>query len=828
MPDDELRIKTRVDLSGLNQGMEQAASVTKQASQQMADALGGATSASEALKEAQVELAGILKAGGGTIGENNALWSLYQETLARVAELQQQVAATATTEAAATHAAAAAAVEATAANDAQSASLIRLRPRLSANSSGLRLAASGSGDLAAIAGIAAVALGVHMADSAMTADLALKRMNEDTGISVVKLAELQEVARTAGVNGDDLAGTFTHLQEKIALVNDGNRRAINEFRQLGISEKDLHGGHIDLISLMSRISLGLHAQTGNALAAAAATELLGAKGRDLTAVLADNSVALDAQLGQYAQLAGLKQSNVQVSAQLQVEEAKLTQAWQSAEQGVLPAFTEALHWLYIAFDKVATVIDKAMVELSALLNFAAHPTQFREIGAQAKAAVDELDALLKSDEATMEGSGPSSKPTGSGKGGGALPLIDKHHAHKKDPAIAAAVRVLNDLIRADQEAAHKIAEAWKKSNEAIARSAQKELDRITEGDHKAAADMQAISRARAMASIADTQQAALAKIAIERDRVNSEAQLGTISAQQKVAALAQLEQREFQIKQQALQRKQALVEQYAAADPTNPKYVSQLIQLHTQIEALTQTHELKMQQLSEQAAVAHMKRWTEIGQTINRTFDQSIKGVIMGTQSLTQAWRRMGLDMLASTIDTLEKIIMKHIIHAAAATAVHGAAVQIQTAQTAAGAAEQTAIGFVATMKKVTQDAVKAATGAYQALVGIPIIGPIIAPPAAAATFAAVEGFGALASASGGYWQVPGDIMANIHKDEMVLPSWAAGGLRDMIEGGGGKGGSTTNVHIHAADAKSFADMLQRHGSTLAMAIKRLARNGGL
>ena len=43
--------------------------------------------------------------------------------------------------------------------------------------------------------------------------------------------------------------------------------------------------------------------------------------------------------------------------------------------------------------------------------------------------------------------------------------------------------------------------------------------------------------------------------------------------------------------------------------------------------------------------------------------------------------------------------------------------------------------------KQKLKDAAAAARGAYKAIVGIPIVGPILAPVAAAAAFAAVEAF---------------------------------------------------------------------------------------
>lgn len=74
------------------------------------------------------------------------------------------------------------------------------------------------------------------------------------------------------------------------------------------------------------------------------------------------------------------------------------------------------------------------------------------------------------------------------------------------------------------------------------------------------------------------------------------------------------------------------------------------------------------------------------------------------------------------------------------------------------------------------------AAAAYHAVVGIPIVGPILAPPAAAAAFAGIMAF----SAEGGMDRVPYDGATIIaHKDEMMLSARYANPLRDMLEGGG-------------------------------------------
>jgi len=81
-----------------------------------------------------------------------------------------------------------------------------------------------------------------------------------------------------------------------------------------------------------------------------------------------------------------------------------------------------------------------------------------------------------------------------------------------------------------------------------------------------------------------------------------------------------------------------------------------------------------------------------------------------------------------------------------------------------------------------------------------------------------------MASAEGGWWEVPGDQMMQIHKKEMVLPAQEAQAVRDMASGGGAGGGGDT-YQINAIDARSFRDYLKRESHNLAPGLRRMARN---
>src|SRR5258708_4854083 len=88
-------------------------------------------------------------------------------------------------------------------------------------------------------------------------------------------------------------------------------------------------------------------------------------------------------------------------------------------------------------------------------------------------------------------------------------------------------------------------------------------------------------------------------------------------------------------------------------------------------------------------------------------------------------------------------------------------------------------------MKEITRTAERAAAHAYDAIVNIPVVGPVLAPVAAGVAFAAVEAFGVM-SAAGGAWEIDRDRLALVHAHESIIPARQAAGLRDLVENGGG------------------------------------------
>jgi hypothetical protein len=153
-----------------------------------------------------------------------------------------------------------------------------------------------------------------------------------------------------------------------------------------------------------------------------------------------------------------------------------------------------------------------------------------------------------------------------------------------------------------------------------------------------------------------------------------------------------------------------------------------------------------------------------------------------------------------------------------------------RTATKAAGAATETALDVATAGKSIFANAYAAAAGAFKAMVSIPYVGPALGAAAAATVLGAVMAMvGKLNSAEEGWGQVPSDQLANIHKNEMVLPAKYAEPLREQLESGEGVGGRGGDVYnINAIDAKSFEQFIARSKGALGRAVKGMSRDNVL
>lgn len=241
---------------------------------------------------------------------------------------------------------------------------------------------------------------------------------------------------------------------------------------------------------------------------------------------------------------------------------------------------------------------------------------------------------------------------------------------------------------------------------------------------------------------------------------------------------------------------------------------------------------------------------------LNRAFAPVVTSLVLGTQTVGQAFSRLGTTMVAEFAVGMEKMVMNFIASQLKMLIFHQAVKDAQLATDEEADATERGISLASTLQEITHQAAQAAARAYAwgASWGGPPAGALMA----ALAFAGVEAFGALASAAGGWERVPQNQLAMVHQDEMILPPSFAQGLRHVIAGassslpgapspfpagarpgnGERESGKTSlslapnHYTIQALDGASTAAVLRQHGNIvgdIALAkVKRWARDAGL
>jgi hypothetical protein len=308
-------------------------------------------------------------------------------------------------------------------------------------------------------------------------------------------------------------------------------------------------------------------------------------------------------------------------------------------------------------------------------------------------------------------------------------------------------------------------------------------------------------RATNLAEIAETKAKGLAEIQIKQQDLDTAKTLNQVSADQEEQVARDLTISKYNIELKAMQDE-------AALRSTDPARKIQLAAQETILYQKMQTdinriHNLAIQsrhQADIEAAQAQVSVWRSITSPIDNAIQQITNGVLQGTQTLSQAWRNAATSMVVSLANAGEQVIENMAINLA-----KGLLLQ----KTAAG-------------QSIMIDAKKAFSGAYSSASAIPYVGWILGPIAGAAAFAAVM---AQASFAVGTGNVPGDMTAQVHRGEIIVPATMSDSIRSgqltlggPAGGGGGSGGGNNvrfgDIHIHGTtpeyDARKLLQILHR------------------
>jgi len=312
----------------------------------------------------------------------------------------------------------------------------------------------------------------------------------------------------------------------------------------------------------------------------------------------------------------------------------------------------------------------------------------------------------------------------------------------------------------------------------------------------------------------------ISKIGLEIEAGNAAhmVAMGAMTAEQEIEISRNLENRKAAIETAALREK---LDREKLGTLEYQKLLNQ-------VEIAEAQHQRKISEINHKAAAEQSKTFSSALAGVENSFSKSIEGMIKGTMKLSQAIKNIAGQILSNMISMGVKMVadwLKKQIMMTTITATQEAA---KTGITATGETARSGLAVAGATTQVTASAASAAAGAASSQAAIPIVGPALGAAAAIAMLALVLGLGAsIGSAAGGWDQVPSDQVAQIHKDEMVLPAELAEGVRSNLGGGASNknqaGGG--QVLINAVDARGVKRLLSDNGGALTSVLTKQARN---
>lgn len=261
----------------------------------------------------------------------------------------------------------------------------------------------------------------------------------------------------------------------------------------------------------------------------------------------------------------------------------------------------------------------------------------------------------------------------------------------------------------------------------------------------------------------------LAQIAAEEALSNMRLSVSLETEQQAFDLEKQFADRRYALEVQELNRAKALLD--PKRDPV------QVAKVNAQLEALETKHSAAINKIQMKEQASNLKEWKKLSDGMQSSMQSAFKGILTGTTSLSGAVK----SLFSSIGDQVANVAAQM----AADWIMNQVKIRLASMET--------------TLAQLNNSAVAAAGAAYDAIVGIPYVGPFLAPAAAAVAYAGVMAFGSMASAEGGY-DIPSGVnpITQLHQNEMVLPAAQANVIRNLAsDGGAGSGAQGINLHFH-------------------------------
>jgi hypothetical protein len=362
----------------------------------------------------------------------------------------------------------------------------------------------------------------------------------------------------------------------------------------------------------------------------------------------------------------------------------------------------------------------------------------------------------------------------------------------------------------------------------------------TEGFLAANARIEAADRELAQTRASIARSSAETRFGVARDALQREEQAirqaaadGKLTEAQKVSALqsviARREQLELQhqswLQQNVYQNDAAA---FSAAEDRKTAILAKSAAERRQLEAASR-RDIEQQ---------YRQSYGQIGDSIAGT----ITGVLAGTTTLRDGMRGILLQLVQQFLASRIRIVTDWLAGVTAQVAATTAGETTKTAAVAAGTAARTGLETSAAatsglsivsgiLKSIFASAAQVFAGIFGFL--SPVMGPAAVGPALAGQATVLGVASALPSFDVGSWELSSDMIAKVHKGEMIVPAGPAAAWRSALDrgpvGAGGAGvavNPSINVTIPAMDGQSVRKFFKSHGREMSRTISEGVRLG--
>lgn len=676
------------------------------------------------------------------------------------------------------------------------------------------------------------------------------------GSTATELSRLHASATPVGIATEQVDKGMMRLARTMSDATRGGEEQVKAFAALGISAEELKS--MSIPDVIARIADKFKGSEDGATKSAVAMALMGRSGAELIPWLnqgseamtemADEAQALGAVMGEDAVAAGsalddqldrlgIKSQGLknQFSQELApalgfiadmfTEGSGTATSFGDVFKGIATIVVGATAIVKGAWEIISSIVRSVSVTIFSIIDAIAMVAQGDFTGAIAAletgrdmmfetmtGMVDNIGALKDKTASAFEGIWSDAVPApptavaeeeakgsiefeGKGTGGGGA---DKAAEEKKRAAKAAfdyQMELLrNEMAELERGSAEKVALAQRMTEMTKAQFGEesREYARAKRDEVRVVQEAEAEKRRITDTALQAARDHANLSIQMEKGRADYLVATGKMTAVQR-------QQVERESEEQLYAMQLSYLEQRLALYALEPKEAERI---NGEIERLKGEHMLRMQQVDIATFQANKAQWDGYFQTLVDGFGNAIQGMVFQGQTLQDAMGNILQSILGQLIQTGVKMLANWAATQLGMTAATVTGAAARTTAEVASAKASTVANAGAAIKNIMTKAAEVFANVYNAIAGIPYIGPFLAPVMAVAAGAAVVGMvGKVASAEGGWDRVPYDgARAILHKEEMVLPGPLAEGIRQMVESGGNRGGG--GVTIHALDRK--------------------------